>query len=65
MVNMTESNGKSKDEEDLQERSTKQHKENSLDGVISMEGVISMDTLEVETTTDNNKADGGTASTKS
>jgi hypothetical protein len=62
---MTESNGKSKDEEDLQERSTKKHKENSLDGVISMEGVMSMDTLEVETTTDNNKADGGTASTKS
>ncbi|KAK2425036.1 zinc ion binding / nucleic acid binding protein [Trifolium repens] len=30
-----------------------------------MEGVISMDTHEVESTTENNKADGGTASTKS
>jgi hypothetical protein len=59
MMIVTENHEKSKDEEDLKERSTKKHKENNLDGVISM------DTHEGERTADINKVDGGTTSTKS
>ncbi|KAK2384311.1 zinc ion binding / nucleic acid binding protein [Trifolium repens] len=52
-MSQTASHGKSKDEEDLQERSTKKFKDNSLQ---DMEGVVLMDTRETNNGDDNVRA---------